>query len=64
MPIVLIVVLIVLGLLIIALAPLAAIWSVNTLFGLGIAYSVKTWFAALILSSILGGRINQGNRKG
>ena len=30
--------------------PLLCIWSLNTLFGLGIAYSVSTWCAALILS--------------
>jgi len=35
--------------------PLLTIWSLNTLFGLGIAYSLKTWFAALILGGIVGG---------
>jgi hypothetical protein len=29
--------------------PLAAIWAVNTLFGLGIAYTFETWCAAGIL---------------
>lgn len=29
--------------------PLIFIWSVNTLFGLTIGYTLKHWFAALIL---------------
>lgn len=29
--------------------PLGFIWSLNTLFQLGIAYTLKTWAAALIL---------------
>jgi len=29
--------------------PLGAVWAVNTLFGLGIAYTVKTWVASLLL---------------
>ena len=29
--------------------PLLLLWSLNTLFGLGIAYSCKTWLAALLL---------------
>ncbi len=33
----------------IALGPLALLWSLNTLFGLGIAYTLKTWVAALLL---------------
>jgi hypothetical protein len=31
--------------------PLAWIWSANTLFGLSIPFSFKTWVAALILGS-------------
>lgn len=30
------------------LIPLAFMWSINTLFDLGIAYTWKTWLAALI----------------
>jgi len=30
-------------------APLAIIWSLNVLFGLGIGYTIKTWAAAFIL---------------
>jgi len=33
--------------------PLLVIWSLNTLFALGIAYTLKTWFAALVLGGIL-----------
>jgi len=45
----------VLFVLIIIFGPLLAIWSLNALFGLGIAYSLKTWFAALVLMGIVGG---------
>lgn len=37
------------------LAPFATIWSLNTLFGLGIAYSFWTWLAVVWLVGILGG---------
>jgi hypothetical protein len=32
--------------------PLAVIWSLNVLFGIGIPYSLKTWAASLILSGL------------
>ena len=35
----------------ITVGPLLILWSINTLFGLGIAYNVKTWAATLILAS-------------
>jgi len=42
--------------LIIVIVPLATIWSLNTLFPmLAIAYSVETWFAAVVLGSVVGG---------
>lgn len=41
--------LVVLVVVLVVTAPIALIWALNTLFGLGIAYTVKTWAAALIL---------------
>ena len=38
---------------IITFTPLVSIWAVNTLFGLAIAYTFKTWLASLIITSIL-----------
>lgn len=35
-----------------ALYPLAIIWAVNTLFHLGIAYSIVTVLAVIVLSSV------------
>lgn len=35
------------------IAPLLTLWMLNTLFGLGLAYTFKTWCAALILNGIL-----------
>lgn len=32
------------------LSPLGTVWMLNTLFGLGLAYTFKTWLAALILN--------------
>ncbi len=34
--------------------PLITIWSVNTLFGLTIPYTLKTWFATLWLVGAVG----------
>lgn len=36
--------------------PLALIWSLNTLFPLGIAYTFKTWTAALLISILFGSK--------
>ena len=38
---------------VIVIGPILMIWSLNTLFGLGIDYSLKTWFAALIVSATI-----------
>ena len=35
--------------------PLAAIWAINTLFNLEIAYTLINWFAALILIAATSG---------
>jgi hypothetical protein len=42
--------------LLIVLAPIATIWSLNTLFPvLAIPYSFDTWASALILGGVVGG---------
>jgi hypothetical protein len=38
---------------IIFFTPFLGIWALNTLFGLSIAYTFKTWLAALILGGII-----------
>jgi len=40
--------------LLIIFMPFAIIWAVNTLFGLGIAYTFWTWLATVILSAAFG----------
>ena len=51
-----IVLLIALILVFIGVGPLITIWTLNTLFFAGsIAYSLKTWFAMLLLQMTLGG---------
>lgn len=41
--------------------PLALIWSLNTLFGLTIPWTFKTWFAALVLGAVASGS-SRGSR--
>lgn len=48
--------------LIIIFGPFISIWSLNTLFNLGIDYTFKTWLAAIILSSIIYGSSQSGNK--
>lgn len=43
-------------LLVMWLAPLASIWSINTLFGTTIPFTFDTWAASLILGSVVGGQ--------
>ena len=52
MPLMMMIVLLVLCVLFL---PFVAIWSVNVLFGLSIPFTVKTFFAALFLGSLLSG---------
>ena len=46
--------LMVLGVLAFTLGPLLLIWSINTLFMLGISYNISTWAASLVLLVLLG----------
>ena len=46
-----IIVLLILFAAIIIFAPLAAIWSLNTLFATNIGYSFYTWLAVIVLST-------------
>lgn len=54
--------LIILLILIVIFAPLATIWSLNTLFGLTIAYDIWSWLAAVWLSSVTFGGIQASVR--
>lgn len=38
----------------IAFGPLVLLWSLNTLFGMGLAYSFFNWLAALVLIGLFG----------
>ncbi len=38
------------------IVPVLFIWALDTLFGLTITYTVYTWFAALIVVTVLGGK--------
>lgn len=40
---------------VVVFGPIASIWAVNALFGTAIPFTLKTWAAALVLTSIVGG---------
>jgi hypothetical protein len=44
-------------LVIFGIGPLLTIWSLNTLFALGIAYSFKTWCATVLLQALIMARV-------
>jgi cyanate permease len=43
----------------VAIGPLLTIWSLNTLFGLSIAYTFWTWLAVVFLGMFFNARIGQ-----
>ena len=42
--------------LLIIFGPFLSIWAVNTLFGLTIPFTLKTWLAAIVLGGLVSGR--------
>ena len=46
----------VIAILLIIFGPFLSIWAVNTLFGLTIPFTLKTWFAAIVLGGLVSGR--------
>lgn len=44
--------------LLVVLWPLVVVWALNTLFGLGIAYTFWNWLAALVLITVFTSRSN------
>ena len=54
--------LIVLAIFLIIVGPLITIWSLNTLFGLGIAYTFWTWLATAWLSLVTFGSVSSAIR--
>jgi len=46
---------VVLVLLLLGFGPILVIWSMNTIFGLTIPTNLATWFATLVLCSVVGG---------
>lgn len=42
--------------------PFVVIWALNTLFGLGLAYTFWNWLAMLVLSITFGSRAAQSQR--
>lgn len=46
--------LVLLAIAMVAFVPFVFLWSLNTLFGLGLAYSFINWLAALVLIGLFG----------
>lgn len=44
-------------LVVLVFGPFVTIWSLNTLFGLGIAYSLKTWLATIWIQMVTFGGV-------
>lgn len=57
-------ILILLLILVIVFAPLLTIWSLNTLFGLGIAYTFWTWAAVVWLQMVTFGGVAAAKQGG
>ena len=47
---------------VVAAVPLLVIWSLNTLFGLGIGYTIQTWAAVVLLQAWAQGAISVAKR--
>jgi hypothetical protein len=62
MPVILILILLALFIGIV-LVPLGAIWSLNTLFGVGIAFGFWEWLAMLFFVVVFGAGSRSGNNK-
>jgi hypothetical protein len=45
--------LLILSVVLVFIGPILSIWAVNTLFGLAIPFTVKTWFAAFVLGLVV-----------
>jgi hypothetical protein len=54
--------LVLLAVLLIVIGPLITIWSLNTLFGLTIAYTIWTWLATAWLSVVTFGNVSAAIR--
>jgi len=52
---------ILLVILVLTLVGFLVIWSLNTLFGLGLAYSLKNVISAMVLSAIVSGNNRSGD---
>lgn len=47
----------------IALVPLGYIWSLNTLFAMGIEFTWTNWLAMFVLNVLVGGTVGASSRK-
>ena len=42
----------------IVIGPILIIWSLNTLFGMGIPFTIWTWLSVVILGSVFKAKVN------
>lgn len=43
---------------VVTVVPIATLWMLNTLFGLALPYTLKNWFAALLLNAMFASRVS------
>lgn len=48
----------VLIIIVVTVVPLATLWMLNTLFSLALPYTLKNWFAALLLNAMFASRVS------
>lgn len=47
---------------VVTVVPLATLWMLNTLFGLSLPYTLKNWFAGLLLNMMFASRVSKSSK--
>ena len=58
MPLLIMLLIIFVAAILIVIGPILIIWSLNTLFGMGIPFTIWTWLSVVILGSVLKTKVN------
>lgn len=58
MPLLITLLIIFVAAILIVIGPILIIWSLNTLFGMGIPFTIWTWLSVVILGSVFKAKVN------
>ena len=58
MPLLITLLIIFVAAILIVIGPILVIWSLNTLFGMGIPFTIWTWLSVVILGSVFKAKVN------